>query len=141
MFKRVLTLISVSLLLIVSIFAGGTMYLVFTNPSSSFVFNPLAISFIFAAVMIVVCVFLTGYAYKFNDRKLIIYGTIALVISTIPNIIVGLQQGINDPYLLSKLIAPSLLLNLVMLNLYTPKYDAWEAANVKESRKSHYKKR
>lgn len=139
MLKRVLTLISVTLLLVITAFVGYSMYLVYNNKNVEFTLNPIALAFIFCAITMILALLLTGFAYRFNNKRLLIIGTLLLAVSTIPNIIAGMNQQISDPFLLTKLIAPSFLLNLIMLNLYSDKYEAWEKVNINESRKSHYK--
>ncbi|MDF9867390.1 magnesium-transporting ATPase (P-type) [Bacilli bacterium PM5-3] len=125
MFNRTLILLSVSLTVIVLAFTGFTLYLafsngIFTNPETSevvFKINNHFIMFIIFIVLSLLGAVFTGISYKKQSMLLLIIGTLCLFASSIPSVFYNFEINSKDPFLFSKLIAPSFVLNVIQIFL------------------------
>ncbi|MDL2212095.1 hypothetical protein LJB88_04385 [Erysipelotrichaceae bacterium OttesenSCG-928-M19] len=126
MFNRTLIIVSVSLTVIVLGFSLLTLYLAFsqgafTNPQtneSMFSITPAFKMFIAFFVLALIGAICTGVSYKMNSMLILLVGTFFLFIASIPNVMYVLTNNSSaDPYLLTKLIAPSFILNALQIFL------------------------
>lgn len=125
MLKRVLTLMSVSLTLIILVFIAALFNLVYQkgvltdSVTGKFSFDalPLFPALVIFVLLAFVGAILTGLAYSKEKKIYLVVGTLVLLVSSVPNVVMSISLNNRNPYILSALILAPIIINLI--NMYT----------------------
>ncbi|MEG0364906.1 MAG: hypothetical protein RR425_05460 [Erysipelotrichales bacterium] len=118
MLKRVFSVFSVSLSLIMFVFVIAMLSLAQTKglvpPVKEMITSPFMLSLIFFEIFMLLGGLTTGLAFKRQNKRLLVIGTIFLAVSSVPSVINGLgAENVVNTYMLTMFSLAPIFINII----------------------------